>query len=57
MYRCSCGLELDRDLNASYNLRNTVSSTGINAHGDDKVHAKKLAGGRLGSENQTSISA
>lgn len=56
-YRCSCGLELDRDLNASYNLRNTVSSTGINAHGDDKVHAEKLAGGRLGSENQTSISA
>ena len=57
IYRCGCGFEMDRDLNAAYNLRNTVSSTGINAHGDDKVHAKKLAGGRLGSENQTLISA
>lgn len=29
----SCGLEIDRDLNASYNLESyTVSSTGINAH-------------------------
>lgn len=56
-YRCDCGLEMDRDLNASCNLRNTVSSTGINAHGDDKVHAEKLAGGRRRSENQTSISA
>lgn len=56
-YKCDCGLEMDRDLNASCNLRNTVSSTGINAHGDDKVRAKKLAGGRLRSENQTSISA
>jgi len=55
-YKCSgCGLIMDRDLNAAHNLKNTVSSTGINAHGDDKVHAN-LAGGRLGSENQTSIS-
>jgi hypothetical protein len=38
-------------------LKNTVSSTGINAHGDDKVHAKKLAGGRRRNENQTSIYA
>lgn len=56
-YRCGCGLEMDRDLNAACNLKNTVSSTGINAHGDDKVHAKKLAGGRRRNENQTSISA
>ena len=56
-YRCSCGLVMDRDLNASYNLYNTVSSTEINAHGDDKVHAEKLAGDRRGSENQTSVSA
>lgn len=56
-YRCGCGLEMDRDLNAACNLRNTVSSTGINAHGDDKVHAKKLAGDRRRNENQTSISA
>lgn len=31
----SCGLEIDRDLNASLNLRSyTVSSTGINAYGE-----------------------
>jgi putative transposase len=30
----ACGLVLDRDLNAALNLRNTVSSTGINACGD-----------------------
>ena len=55
-YRCGCGLEMDRDLNAAHNLKNTVSSTEINAHGDDKVHAN-LAGGRRRNENQTSISA
>ena len=54
-YKCSCGLEMDRDLNAAHNLKNTVSSTEINAHGDDKVHAKKLAGGRRRSENQTQL--
>lgn len=56
IFRCSCSFEMDRDLNAACNLRNTVSSTGINAHGDDKVHAN-LAGGRRRNENQTSISA
>ena len=35
-YKCSeCGLIMDRDLNAAHNLKNTVSSTGINAHGED----------------------
>ena len=29
-----CGLIIDRDLNAAYNLKNTVSSTGIYACGD-----------------------
>jgi putative transposase len=52
-YRCVCGLNIDRDLNASYNLRNTVSSTEINAHGDDKVHVKELTGDHRRSENQT----
>ena len=51
-FRCSCGFVMDRDLNAAHNLKNTVSSTEINAHGDDKVHAN-LAGVRLRSENQT----
>jgi len=41
---------------AAHDLKNTVSSTGINAHGDDKVHAKKLASDRRKNENQTSIS-
>jgi len=53
-FRCSCGFVMDRDLNAAHNLKNTVSSTEINAHGDDKVHAN-LAGDRLRSENQTQI--
>jgi len=41
MDKCdSCGFEIDRDLNASINLKlYTVSSTGINASGDGKVHA------------------
>lgn len=29
-----CGHTMDRDLNAAINLKNTVSSTGINAYGD-----------------------
>lgn len=53
-YKCSCGLEMDRDLNAAHNLKNTVSSTEINAHGDDKVHVV-TTGGRRRSENQTQI--
>jgi putative transposase len=56
-FKCNCGFEIDRDLNAALNLRDTVSSTGINAHGDDKVHVEKSTGDRLRSENQTSISA
>jgi len=41
VYVCeSCGVEIDRDLNAAINLKlYTVSSTGINASGEDKVHA------------------
>lgn len=42
VYECECGLKIDRDLNASINLRNTVSSTGINAYGDGKVHAGEI---------------
>ena len=40
VYICDeCGFELDRNLNASLNLKQyTVSSTGINASGDGKVH-------------------
>lgn len=54
-YHCDvCGNEIDRDFNAAKNLEQyTVSYTGINAGGDDKVHATKLAGGRLGNQNQT----
>jgi putative transposase len=56
-FKCNCGFEIDRDLNAALNLKDTVSSTGINAHGDDKVHVGLPTGDRLRSENQTSISA
>ena len=54
-YYCNvCDNEIDRDLNAAINLEQyTVSYTGLNAGGDDKIHAKKLAGGRLGNQNQT----
>lgn len=40
VYKCDCGLDMDRDLNASINIRNyfinnnTVSSTEINAYGE-----------------------
>lgn len=38
IYCCdNCGFVIDRDLNAAINLKNTVSSTGINACGDGKV--------------------
>lgn len=42
VYNCDCGISLDRDLNASYNLRNyfTDSLSGINAFGDGKVHGR-----------------
>lgn len=33
IYKCDCGLILDRDLNAAINLKNTVGFTGINASG------------------------
>jgi len=40
IYKCAnCGLVIDRDLNASINIRdykNTVRYTGINASGDEK---------------------
>lgn len=39
VYSCSCGLRIDRDLNAALNLHNTVESTEINARGVGKVHA------------------
>jgi len=54
-YSCyNCGSENDRDFNAAKNLElYTVRYTEINAGGDDKVHAKKLAGGRRRSQNQT----
>jgi len=54
-YRCNnCGVEIDRDFNAAKNLEQyTVRYTGINAGGDDKVHAKKLAGDRRRNQNQT----
>lgn len=54
-FKCSCDFEIDRDLNAALNLRDTVSSTGINAQGDGKVHAGSPAGGRLRTENQASV--
>lgn len=55
VYKCDkCCYIIDRDLNAAINLsKYTVSYTGINAGEDDKIHAKKLAGGRQRNQNQT----
>lgn len=55
IYNCdNCDIEIDRDFNAAKNLENyTVRYTGINAGGDDKVHAKKLAGDHPRNQNQT----
>jgi putative transposase len=55
VYSCDCGISLDRDLNASYNLRNyfTDSLSGINAFGDGKVHAmKQVAVVELGNKQE-----
>lgn len=44
-YKCDCGNEIDRDLNAAINIRdckNTVSSTGINAGVSDKQRLKRV---------------
>jgi putative transposase len=43
VYKCDCGLEIDRDLNAAINIRNyyTAKHVGINACGDDKVTAER----------------
>lgn len=34
-YKCDCGLEIDRDLNAARNLANTARLAGIKAFGDE----------------------
>ena len=42
VFQCDhCGVTLHRDVNAAINLKHTVSSTGINACGDGKVHAAR----------------
>jgi len=37
VYKCSCGLQLDRDLNAAINLKHTAESAEINARGVGKI--------------------
>mgnify|MGYP001562057163 CR=1 FL=1 len=34
VYKCDCGLQIDRDMNAAINLANTARSAGIQAYGD-----------------------
>ncbi len=45
-YKCSCGNIMDRDLNAAVNLErfSTVSSTGINARGEEKLQTASAVG-------------
>jgi putative transposase len=55
-YKCDCGLIMDRDLNAAKNLEQfyTVSSTGINACGDEKFMLKLKDINRCSSVKQES---
>jgi putative transposase len=61
-YHCEeCGLEIDRDLNASLNLKhyqpktNTASSAGINALGEDKLQARKSQWSSLNKEHNIKV--
>ncbi|RLI55304.1 MAG: transposase [Candidatus Thorarchaeota archaeon] len=61
IYKCDCGFEMDRDLNASINIQNyyTVSSTGIKAFGEnvrlgsDLIAPSSLV--ELGSKHETQL--
>ena len=56
-YKCdNCGLEMDRDLNAAKNLEQfyTVSSTGINACGDERFIKETKVSKRCSSKKQES---
>jgi putative transposase len=55
-YKCDCGMEMDRDLNAAKNLEQfyTVSSTGINACGDERFIKETKVSKRCSSEKQES---
>lgn len=55
-YKCDCGLEMDRDLNAAKNLEQfyTESSSGINACGDEKIMLASKDVNRCSSKKQES---
>lgn len=62
VWTCECGAVLDRDRNAAQNLasyyhlveRNTVSSTGINAFGDDvRLECNQATVGELGNKQES----
>jgi len=56
IYKCDCGLIMDRDLNAAKNLERfyTVSSTGINACGDERFIEETKVSKRCSSVKQES---
>ena len=54
LYKCDCGLEIDRDLNAAINLKNRAKHAQINACGEnvrpqniEAISLKQEAGGEL----------
>lgn len=58
VYVCEkCGLEIDRDLNASLNLRNLAGSSPVSACGEDVSLVSQLAGSQAASVKQESNSS
>lgn len=56
IYKCDCGLTMDRDLNAAKNLEQfyTESSSGINACGDERFILEEKSTKRCSSKKQES---
>jgi len=58
IFKCECGLEIDRDLNAAINLvnwyKNTAKHAGINAQGEEKLQTSVSA--PRGTEKQVLVS-
>lgn len=52
MFRCECGLEIDRDLNAAINLKNLAASSAVTACGEESSGPDHLIRTKLASVKQ-----